>query len=133
MIREVFHLDTSFISWFRFLRVLFCILWSFHSRRIDGIGDKGSGDTITVGVQMLFEAFLNMFLRSTCFIYEAFFLVKSQTSGLGTTLFKCWIIMVSGLWDVGLKEVFCIYKTVKNCISPGLRAIFENENTHFEI
>lgn len=67
---------------------------------VDGIEDRGLGDTTTVSLQMLLEAFLNMFLRS-CSINEALFLVKSQTSGVGTALFKCWIIRISGSWDVG--------------------------------
>jgi len=34
------------------------------------------------------------------------FLVKNQTSGLGTILLKCQVINISGLSDVGAKE-FC--------------------------
>jgi hypothetical protein len=40
---------------------------------VDGVEDKGLGDTTTVGLQMLLEAFLNMFLRSACSIDEALF------------------------------------------------------------
>jgi hypothetical protein len=39
----------------------------------DGAGDRGSGNTTMVDVQTLLEAFLNMCLRSACFIDEAFF------------------------------------------------------------
>ena len=42
-----------------------------------------------------------------CLLYQrSFFLIKSKTSGLGTT--KCQIIWVSKLLDVGLKEFCCI-------------------------
>jgi len=71
---------------------------------VDGIEDKGLGDATTVSLQMLLEAFLNMFLRSACL-----FLVKSQTSGVGTALFKCQFIRISGSWNVGFKEFYCIY------------------------
>jgi hypothetical protein len=40
----------------------------------DGVAGKGSGDTTTVHLQKLSEAFLNMCLRSTCFIDEASFI-----------------------------------------------------------
>jgi hypothetical protein len=40
---------------------------------VDGVRDKGSGDSTTVDVQTLKEAFLNISLRSACFIDEAFF------------------------------------------------------------
>jgi hypothetical protein len=40
---------------------------------VDGVGVKGSGDTTTLEVQTLFEAFLNKYLRSVCFIDETFF------------------------------------------------------------
>jgi hypothetical protein len=42
-----------------------------------------SGDTTTVDVQTLLEAFLNMSLTSACYIDEVFFLVKNKISGLG--------------------------------------------------
>ena len=38
----------------------------FGAEEVDGVGDKGSGDT-TVDVQTLFKHFLNMSLRSACF------------------------------------------------------------------
>jgi hypothetical protein len=84
---------------------------------VDGIGDEGLGDTITVSLQMLLEAFMNMFPRSSCSIDEALFLVKSQTSGVGTALFRCRIIRISGSWDGGLKKFYYIYKTLLSHIS----------------
>jgi hypothetical protein len=44
----------------------------FKTEEIDGIGDKGSGDTTMVDVQTLLEAFVNMSLRYACSIDEAF-------------------------------------------------------------
>jgi hypothetical protein len=49
-----------------------------------------------------------MSLRSGCFIDEAFFPVKSKTSGLGTTLLKHQIIRVYELSNNGLKEFCCV-------------------------
>jgi len=37
-----------------------------------------------------------------------FLLVKSKTSGLGTVLLKCWMIRISELLEVWLKEFCCI-------------------------
>jgi hypothetical protein len=46
---------------------------------VDGVGDKGSGNTTTVDVQTLLESFLNMsLLRSACFIDEAFSCKKAE-------------------------------------------------------
>jgi len=33
----------------------------------DGVGNKGSGNTVTIHVQAHLEVFFNMSLRSTCF------------------------------------------------------------------
>jgi hypothetical protein len=44
----------------------------FIAEDVDGVGDKGSGDTTVVNVETLLDAFLNMSLRSACFIDEAF-------------------------------------------------------------
>ena len=52
-----------------------------------------------VDVQTLLEGFWNMSLRSACFNDETF-LVRSKTSGLGTTLLKCLIIRITDLSDV---------------------------------
>jgi len=76
---------------------------------VDGVEDKGLGETTTVSLQMLLEAFLNMFLRSACSVDEALFLVKSPTSGVGTALFKCQFIRISRSWNVGFKEFYYIY------------------------
>jgi hypothetical protein len=44
-----------------------------RSRRVEGLGDKGSGDGAAFVLQTLLEAFLNISLRSACFPDEAFF------------------------------------------------------------
>jgi hypothetical protein len=44
----------------------------FITQKVDEVEDKGSGDTTINDVQTLMEAFLNMSLRSSCFI-DAFF------------------------------------------------------------
>jgi hypothetical protein len=44
----------------------------FVAEEVDGVGDRGSGCTTMVYVQTCIEAFLNMSLRSACFIDEAF-------------------------------------------------------------
>ena len=36
----------------------------FIAEEVDGVGDKGSGDTTVVDVQTVLEAFLNMSLKS---------------------------------------------------------------------
>jgi len=68
LLRGVFHLDISFPCWFR---TLFCFLVSSKLRTL--MEGKGSEDTTMVDVQTLLKAFLNMFLRSVCFIDETFF------------------------------------------------------------
>jgi hypothetical protein len=40
------------------------------AKEVDGVGDKWSGNTAMVRVQALLDAFLNMSLRSACFIDE---------------------------------------------------------------
>jgi hypothetical protein len=62
-------LDISFICWFR---VLYCVCVVFVAEEVDGVGDEGSSDTMIVYVQTLLEVFLNIPLRSACFIDEAF-------------------------------------------------------------
>jgi hypothetical protein len=76
------------------------------AEEVDGVGDKGSGDITMVGVQTFWEVFLNMSQKFSYSIDGNFFLVKSKTSGLGTTFLKCQIIRISRLLNVGLKE-FC--------------------------
>jgi hypothetical protein len=43
----------------------------FVTQEVDGVEDKGSGNTIDVKTPV--DTFLNMSLRSPCFIDEAFF------------------------------------------------------------
>jgi len=50
----------------------------FIAEKFDGVGDKGSGDTATVDVQILLEAALTMSLRSVPFI-DADFTGKMQS------------------------------------------------------
>ena len=71
-----------------------CSMFSgvYIAEEVDGVRNKVSVNTVTVDVQSLLEAFLNMALRSASWTDEAFFLVKSKTSRLGATFFKCWII-----------------------------------------
>jgi hypothetical protein len=71
-----------------------------------GVGDR-AGDTSTVDVQTLLEAFLNMSLRSACFSNEAFS-GKNKPFGLGTTILRSQIIRISELLGIGLKEFCCI-------------------------
>jgi len=52
----------------------------FKAEEVDRVGEKGSGDTMTVDVQTLLEIFLNMFLTSTCFNEAAFFCAKTTLS-----------------------------------------------------
>ena len=48
LIREVFHLATSFSCWFMVIRILFCIIWSLHSWRSWWSSRQGSWGAITV-------------------------------------------------------------------------------------
>ena len=72
----------------------------FKAEEIYGLGDKDSRYITTADVKTLLKVFLNMSSRSACFIDEAFFLVKSKTSGLGANLLQCYII--SRKLDIGL-------------------------------
>ena len=58
------------------------------AEEVDGVGDKGSGDTIMVDVETLFEAF-----------FEAF--------GLGIIFLNCCSNRLSRLSVSGLKEFYC--------------------------
>ena len=51
---------------------LLCVSGVFIAEEVDGVGDKWSGITMA-GVQALLDAFLNVSLRSACFIDENFF------------------------------------------------------------
>jgi hypothetical protein len=78
--RGVFHFDISFSCWFRVKRVLFFSLGGgvssvstgmlkdqetrsgvFIAEDVDGVEEKGSGDTTTIDVQTLLVAFLENF------------------------------------------------------------------------
>jgi len=43
------------------------------AEEVDEVGDKGSGDTTTVDVHTLLEAFLSMILSSACLIDKSIF------------------------------------------------------------
>ena len=45
----------------------------FIAEEVDGVGDQWSGDTATVNVQTLLEAFLNMSLRFAYWICATMF------------------------------------------------------------
>jgi hypothetical protein len=45
----------------------------FIAKKVDGVGDKGSGKTTIVDVLTILEVFLCMFQRSASFIDEVFF------------------------------------------------------------
>jgi hypothetical protein len=79
---------------------------------IDRVGYKESGDITVLNIWTLLEAFFNVSLRTTCFIYEAFFLVKSKTSRLGIVIPKCWIVRISKLLVLRLKEFCCNFVSV---------------------
>ena len=87
LIIEIFHLDISFI------RVLLCVSRVFRVEEVDGVGESGSGDTTTVDVQKHLGAFLNMSLRSACFLDEVFFWWKSKLPVLGLLF---WSARLSG-------------------------------------
>jgi hypothetical protein len=42
----------------------------FVVEQIDGVGDKELGDTTTVDIQALLEAFFNMFWRCACVLMK---------------------------------------------------------------
>jgi hypothetical protein len=86
-------LGISFICWFGVIWVFFYVFAVFTAEVIDGAGNKGSGDT-TFDVQRLLVTFLNMSLRSACFMMKSL-LVRGRTSGLGNTLPKCWMNRLS--------------------------------------
>jgi hypothetical protein len=50
-------LDVSFICWLRIFRVVSVFSGDFIAEEVDRGEDKGSGDTTTVDVQTLLEAF----------------------------------------------------------------------------
>jgi hypothetical protein len=76
----------------------------FIAEEVDGVGDKGTGDTTVVDLQSVLEAFLNMSLKSACFI--AFFLVKYNCLCFGASYFN-WTVRISKLLVAKLKEFCC--------------------------
>ena len=108
LIREVFHLDISFLCWFRVRRALLCVVWSLHSwrslwsRRQGSRRYDNSRGTDSLGDLWTCPCELPVSLR------KLFFLVKVKTPSLVTTLLKCRIISISELSDVGLREFCCI-------------------------
>jgi hypothetical protein len=86
----------------------------FIAEEVDGVQDKGSGETTTAEVQTLLEPSLNLSLRSACFTDKALFLVKSKPYGLVTVLLYCQINSVSKVLDIKLKE-FAVFRTCHHC------------------
>jgi len=66
------------------------------TEEVDGVGDKGSGDTAVVHTEALLEVFLNMTLRST------------KSSVVGTIFLNCQSIRIFGVPGSVLKEFYCI-------------------------
>jgi len=63
IIRGVFHLGISSICCFQVSGSSSVFFGVFIAEEVDGVGDKGSGDTPVAVAQTLLEAFLNMSLR----------------------------------------------------------------------
>jgi hypothetical protein len=76
IIKRVFHLDISFLCWFRGIRVLFCVSGVLIAAEFDGVGDKWSVDTTAVDVQVqaLSGGLFQHVLRSASFYDGTFFL-----------------------------------------------------------
>jgi len=72
VIRGVFHLGISSICCFQVSGSSSVFFGVFIAEEVDGVGDKGSGDTPVADAQALLEAFLNMSLRFVCFTDVAF-------------------------------------------------------------
>ena len=114
LIGGVLHLYSSFICWFGVIGVRFCVLWSFHSwrsrrsRREEVKRYQNSWSTDTLGG-------LSEHVSEIClFHWWSFFLVKSNTSDLGTTALKCQIIRIANYWTLMLKyRNFATYQGVK--------------------
>jgi len=66
------------------------------TEEVDGVGDKGSGDTAMVHTEALLEVFLNMTLRS------------AKSSVVGTVFLNCQSIRIFGVPVSVLKEFCCI-------------------------
>jgi len=89
-----------------------CFFEVFIAVDVDGVGDKLPGDITVLNIWTLLEAFFNVSLRSACFIYEVFFLVRSKTFNLGIVILKCWIISSSKLSGLRLKEFCCNFISI---------------------
>jgi hypothetical protein len=61
-----------------------------------------------VDVQALLEASFEHAPETCLFHQRDLLLVKSKINGLGTVLLKCWMIRISELLEVWLKEFCCI-------------------------
>jgi hypothetical protein len=58
---------------------------------------------------------LNMSQRSACIIDETFFSGKKQKFSLGSACLKSWIVRISELLGLRLKEFHCICKAYMYC------------------
>ena len=97
LIRWVFHFDISVISWFKGQQgPLLCFLESSQLKLMEETRAKRYHNIWCTDSP---RGLVNMAPRP-------FFLVKSKTSGLVTTL-KCWLIRISELQDIGLMEFCC--------------------------
>jgi hypothetical protein len=75
--------------------LLLLLVWGHHgplissgvfvAEKLDGAGDKGSGDTRATDVQTLLEAILKMY----CHNDEAFSLIKNKASNLEIIILRC--------------------------------------------
>jgi hypothetical protein len=75
----------------------------FTVEEVYGVGDKGAGDTKTVEVQTLLDSISDRVHEICPFSSRSFFLVRSKSFGLGTTLVMYQVIRISKLLDVKLK------------------------------
>jgi len=99
VLREVFHVDISFICWLRVIRILFFLFWDFAAEEVDGVGDKGPG----IPQQLMYIHSWRAFWTCSWDIPVSLMSLltwKSKTSGLAATLTKCWIVRISELLDI---------------------------------
>ena len=112
-IRGVFHLVISSICWFRIIRVLICVFGVSIADKVDGVGDQKWGDTTVVHVQTLLEAFVNISLRSACFIREVFFwqkFVGLLSSSAGLSVFP-------NYQTLDYKNLLCLFPSMFSCMN----------------
>lgn len=74
-----------------------CGLGVLITEEVDGVGDKGSGDTSLVHTEAILEAFLNLPLRS------------AKSSIVGTLFLNYQSIRIFGVPGSVFKEFYCIY------------------------